>query len=425
MKQFNRVGRQPLALYLLVLFLFSFGPELVVARQSQTAETAKRKAPGLRIDPAKLAKINVVMESAEKKGKVVGCSALVSKGDDEVFFNTWGMRDREHQLPMKRDTIFRIYSMSKPITSVAVMQLVEKGLIDLDDPVAKYLKEFSDLKVAKPSGQDDFVEIEPKRVMTVRDLLRHTSGLTYGFFAKTPVDLLYLKSGILILDRNIAQTVQKLGKIPLKNHPGSQFEYSVSTDVLGRLIEVVSGEGFDQYLSTHIFEPLEMHDTCFTVPQEKLDRLAVMYRDDAKGELQPSPALASYRFVNQANKFYSGGGGLCSTVDDYLNFSRMLISYGQFKGKTILKRETLEQMFTNQLRKIDNRPRNGFQFGLGFRIERGKLGTEYSWGGIAGTRFWVNPEQKLISIFMVQVNPYGQRRLGKSVRKIAYDALVR
>ncbi len=383
------------------------------------------QADGFDVD--RLDRINSIMSQGVEQGTIPGCSALVFKDGKEVFFNTWGYQDIKNQIPISRDTIFRIYSMSKPITSVAAMQLVEQGKMKLDDPVAKYLKEFADLQVAdlknKKTDDDELPTVPPKRAMTVRDLLRHTSGLSYGFFDREhPVDQVYMKQGVMVWDRTIAQTVKKLGDIPLKYHPGTRFEYGASSDVLGRLIEVVSGQRFDRYLQKNLFEPLQMKDTHFVIPKEKRDRLAVMYRDNSQGELVPARSRSSSRFISDSNEFFSGGGGLCSTIDDYLNFSQMLINKGQFEGRQILKPETLKEMFTNQLASIDSPPR-GFRFGLGFRVSQQRGGKDYSWGGIAGTRFWVHPDLNMISLYMIQVNPYGDRSFGNRVRSISYGAL--
>ena len=400
-----------------LLILFVAQHEL--GAQSEPGPSQK----GLQLHVPTLKKVDTLLERAVTDGKLVGCNALIFHSGKEAYYGQFGQQDARQDTPIRRNTIFRIYSMSKPITSVAAMQLVEKGLLKLDEPVDTYLKPLGDLKVAKIESKQIAKELPLERRMLVRDLLRHTSGLTYGFFANTPVDNLYKQKGILFRDRDIAEMVNKLGEIPLKTQPGTKFEYSISTDVLGRVIEVASGQSLDRYLKENIFSPLEMHDTSFVVPEDKLDRFAEMYRE-ARGKLVPSPAMSSARFVNPDNKFFSGGGGLCSTIDDYLKFCQMLIHEGRAGNATILRPETLEEMFTNQLQSIQNPP-SGFRFGLGFRISPGKLGEDYSWGGIAGTRFWVNPKQKLIVLFMTQVNPYGQRNYGRQIRKISYEALIR
>ena len=355
--------RFPLILIGLLIQAVGLGPRGIGSQA--WSQSPDRQVEGVKqadsFDTKRLDLINSVMSRGVETGKIPGCSALVFKDGKEVFFNTWGYQDAENEIPMSRDTLFRIYSMTKPITSVAAMQLVEQGKMSLDDPVSRYLKEFTDLQVADGTSEKnekgELVTVPPKRAMTVRDLLRHTSGLSYGFFDRDhPVDQIYMKRGVMIWDRTLAETVEKLGEIPLKYQPGSQFEYSASSDVLGRLIEVVSGQRFDRYLQQHLFDPLEMTDTHFLVPEEKRDRLAVMYRDNRNGELVPARSRSSRRYTSESNEFFSGGGGLCSTIDDYLNFSLMLVEGGQFKGRQIIKPETLETMFTNQLTSIDSPP---------------------------------------------------------------------
>jgi CubicO group peptidase (beta-lactamase class C family) len=390
MPMFNRIVVLSLGLALL---LTSFG-------QAQQ----KKRNPFQRFEK--------IMQAAVDDGKVIGHSALAFKDGEEIYFNQWGLRNKKDGLAIERDTIFRIYSMSKPITSVAVMQLVEAGKIDLDEPISTYLPDLGDMKVRK--GDE---EIPARREITTRDLLRHTSGLTYGFFGNTPVDKAYRSNGILLTDQNVEQTVEKLGKLPLLYQPGQRFHYSVSTDVLGRLVEVASEQRFDDYLSEHIFQPLNMNDTFFTVPKDKQDRFAEIYAGE-DGALKPKSALSSYRFLN-ANDFDSGGGGLCSTLDDYLQFCKMLIAGGTLNDHQFLKNETINEMFTNQLADIDQRSRN-FKFGLGFRISPQG---DYGWGGAAGTRFWVNPEKQVAILYMVQISPYGNRNWGDRFRDAVYNSL--
>lgn len=357
--------------------------------------------------------IDDAMQQAVDEAKVVGHSALIFHRGEVVYYDGWGNRNREKGQPVERDTIFRIYSMSKPITSVAVMQLVEAGKIQLDAPVEDFLPPFQNLTVLEGNA-----EVPPKRKMTVRDLLRHTSGLTYGFFGNTQVDRAYRTSGILISDKDLEQMVVKLANIPLLHHPGQRFHYSASTDVLGRIVEVASEMRFGDYLQTHIFEPLEMKDTFFTVPRDKRERFAELYRGE-DGDLKPAPRLSSFRFLNTTD-FESGGGGLCSTIDDYLNFCKMLLNGGSYQGKQILKEETLKLMFTNQLGDRVEQSSRQFKFGLGFRISDRE---DYSWGGAAGTRFWINPKEQLAILYMVQINPYGGRNWGEQVRELTYQAL--
>ncbi len=367
--------------------------------------------PGtVQLDGKKLESIDAYMQKQVEEGEVVGCLGLIARGDKVAYFRTWGDMNREKKQPMQADTIFRIYSMSKPITSVAAMQLVEQGKMNLDDPVSKYLPALKDMQVLNGAKS-----IPAKTAITVRHVMSHQAGFTYGFFGNTEVDQAYRKAGILMFEPTIEDTVRKLGKIPLQFEPGTRFHYSVATDVLGRLVEVVSGERFDRYLEKHIFEPLKMVDTSFMVPKEKLNRFAEMYREDS-GQLKPSNRWSNARFVNPANKYFSGGGGLCSTTNDYLRFCRALLHGGDLDGVRILKADSIKQMTTNQLKTP------GFRFGLGFRITPEG---EYSWGGAAGTRFYINPKRNLIGIYMIQINPYGNRKHGGKMREITRAADMR
>jgi CubicO group peptidase (beta-lactamase class C family) len=362
-----------------------------------------------------LAKIKPAMDRHIQDGQLVGGSGLVARNGKIIYAEVWGQRDREKQLPVEHDTIFRIYSMSKPITSVGAMMLVDAGKLQLDDPVSKYLPELANRKVLVKS--DDAKEAV--REITIRDLLRHTSGLTYGFFGNSEVDQQYKRAGILITDLTLEDTIKKLSGIPLLHQPGSRWHYSVSTDVLGRVIEVVSGQSLDQYFQTQIFEPLGMTDTFFTVPAEKLPRLAQMYVPNGDSGLKPANPLESVRFVSPANRFYSGGGGLCSTTQDYLTFCRMLLNDGQLNGKRLLRPKTVRAMRTDQLEK-DTKRSSAFQFGLGFSINQQGV---YRWGGAAGTRFFIDPKNNLILIYMVQIKPTGRYEFGSEMERLVYAAM--
>ncbi len=384
------------------------------ATESRVSEKAKEMGFDLR----KLDSIHRDMSVKARTGEFIGCSTIVCRNNEEIYFGQWGFQDQRKQEPLKRDTIFRIYSMSKPITSIAAMQLVEQGKLDLDAPITVYIPEFADLKVLEDKRGS--VEVAARRMMTIRDLMRHTSGLTYGFFGNTRVDQEYRNRGVLVTDLNLKSTVGKLAKIPLLNHPGTMFHYSASTDVLGYVVEVVSQQPLNEYLKANIFDPLEMSDTFFTVPTEKQDRFAQLYRPEDGGKLTVANPVQSIRFYDQNNTYFSGGAGLCSTIDDYLKFCRMLLAEGKVNETQIIKAETLKHVFSNQLGQIERSPGRQFQFGLGFRIfPEGDFG----WGGAAGTRFWVNPKKNLAIVFMTQIMPYGSRDLGESVREVVYSSL--
>lgn len=365
-------------------------------------------------DEAGLAALDELFEADVEAGRLVGCLALVARGDDVAYARTFGQRDREAELPMTEDTIFRIYSMSKPITSVAVMMLVERGKLELDAPVAEYLPEFEDVKVL-----EDGEEVAPEQAMTVRDLLRHTSGLTYGFFGNSPIDQRYKRAGILSRQKDLDELSRKLATIPLLHQPGTRWHYSVSTDLLGRLVEVATDQRFGDFLQEQLFAPLGMTDTSFTVPKQEQGRLAQMYRRGGDG-LVPSPPLSSWRFLFE-NEFDSGGGGLCSTAGDYLRFARMLLGEGVLDGVRVLKAETVREMTRDQLEELPGRSR-GFRFGLGVSIDRKG---RYGWGGAAGTRFWVDPRNGEIGLFMVQINPYTAGEYEGRMKRLVEQARAR
>ena len=399
---------------------------------SSSPTTGEEKVVGDNQGRGTFAPLDQFLTDSVKKGRIVGASALVIQDKAERFYGSWGYKDADKGERIDRDTIFRIYSMTKPITSLAAMQLVEQGKMDLDDPVSDYLQEFANLGVIESAEKS-----KNPRQMTIRDLLRHTSGLTYGFFdLGNPIDQLYLQRDVNA-SRNLAQLVKRLSDIPLKHPPGTQFEYSVSTDVLARVIEVVSDQRFDEYLQKKILGPLDMVDTSFVVPADKRHRLATMYSDDGNGGLTVTPAETSKNFTDDSLELFSGGGGLCSTIDDYAKFAEMLVNKGQSRsGKQIINASTLTEMFTNQLAGID-RPKktllnadapwvqDDFAFGLGFSISNSQWGTDYTWNGIAGTQFWVNPEKGSIMIYMVQVFPLMGHDLAGDVKRLCYQSLSR
>ena len=408
----------------------------------------------LGLSAERLERIGETMQAYVDNGEIVGAMGLIARHGKVAYIKTWGKRDRESGAPMTNDTIFRIYSMSKPITSVAVMMLYEEGHFLLQDPVAKYLPELAEMRVAifdesevapatfnLPDPDEDPADAQPssisvdtvpaERSITVQDLLRHTSGLTYGFFGNSPVDKIYMEQGILVRDANIADTVRKLGSIPLKYQPGTTWEYSVSIDVLGRLVEVLSGMAFDDFLTERIFGPLGMKDTGFFVPEEKLDRFAQMYTRDEQGQLEPSHPQMSRNYVKDPALF-SGGGGLVSTAGDYLRFCQMMLNGGELDGARLLSRKTIELMTVDHLGDIYNGRRpTGYGFGLGFAVAQdlARIGIptsigEYNWGGAAGTKFWIDPKEDLIGIFMVQILPHTNLTYGTEFKIQAYQAIV-
>ena len=371
------------------------------------------------MSPEKLGQVSPAVQELVDAEKIAGASVLVARRGKVVFFETFGMMDKEAGTPVAEDTIFRFYSMTKPVTSVAVMMLVEQGKIKLDDPVSKYIESFKNLKVYDESG----TPVEPAREMTVRDLLRHTSGLTYGFFGNTEVDKMYRKRGVLDRKTSLKDMVEKLGEIPLLHQPGTKWHYSVSTDVLGYLVEKVSGESLDAFFRNRIFEPLGMKDTGFYVPAQKVDRFAVCYSPMPGQGLTISDDPRQSEFLRKPG-LLSGGGGLVSTIGDYLQFCLMLLNKGELDGKRLLRTETVEMMTRNQLPDSVSWMGQGFGLGFSVRVTEGKHGAgEYGWGGAASTHFWIHPKHELIVIALSQLMPYSNQ-LANAVKPLVYEAIV-
>jgi CubicO group peptidase (beta-lactamase class C family) len=339
--------------------------------------------------------------------------------------------------------------MSKPITGVGLMILHEEGKFQLTDPVAKYLPELAKLEVREertdPATGEVTVHTHPARnPITVRDLLRHTAGFTYGFFGDTEVDRRYRESGILLEDKNLAETVTKLGQLPLLFEPGTQWHYSVAVDVQGRLIEVLSGKPLDRFLEERVFAPLGMSDTSFTVANKEWKRLAILYSPEGTGSgsdlfltasggkkpLVPADPDRADRGYREGGTYFSGGGGLVSSAVDYLHFAQMLLNGGELDGKRILSRKSVELMTTDHLGDIPGLWSPGYGFGLGFAVledvgATGALGSvgEFNWGGAAGTRFWVDPKEGLIGIYMIQILPHTGLPYGTEFRSFTYQAI--
>jgi len=380
-------------------------------------------------------------------GKIAGALTLVARRGEIAHLSPIGLMDRERGKSMTEDTIFRIYSMTKPITSVALMMLHEHGHFQLDDAVHKLIPvpAWRDLRVYQMGNHPEFLTTPCQRPMTVRDLLRHTSGLTYGFMERTNVDAAYRKLGIGSIDEPFDGTlhdmVQLLATLPLEFSPGTAWNYSVSTDVLGYLVEVLSGEPFDQYLRRHIFEPLGMRDTAFRVPAQEVDRFAACY-DRGPGKklrLQDDPPTSPYL---AAPKLLSGGGGLVSTAADYLRFCRMLLAGGELDGVRLLGPRTIEFMARNHLPDgkdltdlsvgaFSETPYEGTGFGLGFSVKldpvrSGVIGSvgEYAWGGAASTIFWIDPAEDLIVIFLTQLMPSATFNFRGQLQSIIYSAII-
>jgi len=387
-------------------------------------------------------------------GRFPGTQTLIYRRGAIAHSAVQGYADLERKKPMQDDTIFRIYSMTKPITSVAFMMLVEEGRVALDEPVHKYIPQWQDLRVFQAGTTPPFLTRPVTRPMQIVDLLRHTSGLTYGFQQRSNVDAAYRAKKIGEVEKagTMQSMIDDLASIPLEFSPGEAWNYSVSTDVIGYLIEKISGQPFEQFLRERIFQPLGMHDTDFHVPAAKAHRFAACYNatpggmatfhsPGAKGglTLQDDPPTSSFL---EPPSFISGGGGLCSTAADYLTFCRALLNRGELGGVRLLAPKTLALMTTNHLpggKDLTQLSRSlfseatyaGIGFGLGFSISidpalsliPGSPG-EYAWGGAATTSFWIDPAEDLIAIFMTQVLPSSAYPVRRELRTLVYSAIT-
>ncbi len=379
--------------------------------------------------------------------KLAGAVTIVGRRGKVAHFEAYGMMDIEVGKPMQRDTIFRIYSMTKPTAAVGVMMLCEEGKLELDAPASNYMPEFSDMKVVVDPDADEVEGVDAEREMTVRDLLRHSSGLPGAALYmtnKSALGVLYREAGLHRLhEGNLQDMVEKLGTIPLLYQPGTKWHYSISADVLGRLIEIVSSQSFDVFLAERIFEPLGMEDTAFYVPADKIDRFSGMYGPSPDGGLQSVEAAAggtgNYSATSfiELPKLLSAGGGLVSTASDFMRFCLMLSNKGTLAGKRLLKAESVELMTRNQLPEhlipLDKKPDDrysGLGFGLGVSVRvyqtdwvpASQIG-EYGWIGGTSTEFWISPRDELVAITLAQHMPFSE--LSETVKPLVYEALER
>jgi CubicO group peptidase (beta-lactamase class C family) len=348
------------------------------------------------------------MMSLVDQGRLAGVVTMVARHGKVVEFEAAGKRDVAANLPMQKDSIFRIYSMTKPITGVAMMMLFEEGKWQLDDPVAKFIPEFSSLKVYGTDAAGNMVLKDQAHPVTMRELMSHTGGFTYGFFSNTPVDKLQREADILNVDITLEQMIKRIAKLPLNTQPGSEWHYSISTDIQGYIVEKLSGMPFAEFLDKRIFKPLNMVDTGFYVPAAKLNRFAEFYDYAADGRLQVYKGALNHDFSAKP-ALSSGGGGLVSTATDYMRFCQMLLNGGKLDGVRLLGPRTVQLMRTNVLAPSMPIYVPGAGFGLDFAVYTdpaaagGYYGKgTYWWGGAAGTWFWIDPVEDLIVIGMIQ-----------------------
>lgn len=384
----------------------------VALAQAQSLPSAKPEQVGLSTE--RLNKVTAMLKADVEKGVIPGAILLVARHGKIAWFDTVGTRNPETKAPMTRDSIFRIYSMSKPITSVAAMVLFEDGKFNLSEPVSKYIPQLGGLKVGvEKSDADGKVTLElvpAQRNMTIQDLFRHTSGLTYGFFGNTLVKKMYVDTKVWNDYPSNAELVDRLAKLPLASQPGTVWDYSHSTDVLGRLVEVISGQSLYQFEKERLLDPLGMTSTSFYVTDRaKQDRIVEPFPNDRNFGID-----ADFNDPRVVQKWESGGGGMVSTAMDYARFLQMLLNGGSLDGKRVLGPKTVAYMTADHVGTSVAPgplylPGVGFGFGLGFAVRKdagvsplaGSVG-EYNWGGAGGTYFWVDPKEEMFVVFMMQ-----------------------
>ena len=401
------MSRLPRAIVAAIIWLAA-GPSLAAA-----LEMAKPRQVGM--SDARLEQITDITRGYVEDGRIAGVITMVARHGRLVHFEAVGSRGADDDRPLTKDALFRIYSMSKPITAVAAMQLYERGLFQLSDPISKFVPELADLTVLNGNGEEE----PASGPITMQQLLTHTAGFSYGFDPDDPVDQKYRESRALGVE-DLDEFARVLAGLPLKYHPGTQWHYSVAVDVTGLIVERLSGQRFDIYLKEHIFDPLGMTDTFFSVPEDKWDRFLPNHRWDRQANALKTLGPESYDRFRDVTMF-SGGGGLVGTAMDYMRFAEMLRNGGSLDGNRILSPRTVEFMTLNHLPASistggsgENPGRgngtDGFGFGLGFGLvtdvaASGVMGSvgEYSWGGAAGTIFWVDPVEDFVVVAMIQL----------------------
>ena len=383
----------------------------------------------------RLERIHAAMQRYVGEGKTAGVLTMVARGGKLAFCDAVGLMNIKARAPMADDAIFRIYSMTKPITSVAALILLEEGLFRLTDPVSDTIPARKGLKVLKFGSGGQMGLEDARREITIRDLFTHSAGFSYGFNDNDYLDELYRKQlwpKIDADDASLETLIGCLAEQPLAFQPGTAFRYSLSIDVLGRLVEVVSGRPLDAFFRERIFEPLGMDDTAFWVPPEKVSRFALNYGPDEKrpGKLKDIDPLRKSGYLRQGS-FFSGGGGLVSTAHDYLRFCQMLLNGGALDGERILGRKTVELLRANHLPEgvyEDENRAYGFGLGGNVLIHAGRapvMGTpgSWGWGGAAGTKFWIDWQEQLIGLLMQQIMP-DTEPIGNTFKNLVYGALV-
>jgi len=406
----------------------STGPVLTEASPASAGMSAERLA---RID-------NVINEYIDKKW-IAGATVLIARNGKIIYYKGVGYDDIDKKTPMKKDAICRIASQTKAITSVAVMMLYEEGKLLLGDPVSKYIPEFKNPKVLDKFNPADttYTTVPAKREITIHDLLTHTSGIAYAQIGSKESNAIYYKAGVVggigVGKIVLGDKMKILGGLPLMHQPGEKFTYGLNTDLLGYLVEVISGMNLDQFFRKKIFEPLGMKDTYFYLPREKRNRLATLYTEDStkhikkNGETYELNGTLYVDYPNMDGTYYSGGGGLSSTAYDYSIFMQMMLNGGEYNGKRILSRSSVRMMTTNQIGDIDF---GNNKFGLGFGIATEKTVVDspvspgtFDWGGMFSSSYWIDPKEKIIAQLFLQLFPNSHGDIHQKFRVLVYQAI--
>jgi CubicO group peptidase (beta-lactamase class C family) len=405
---------------------------------AQSLPTAKPEEVGL--SSQRLARMNETMERYVKEGRIAGVVTLIVRRGQVAHFGAFGKADIEANVPMATDSIFRIASQTKAITSTAIMMLMEEGKLVLSDPVSKFIPAFKNTTVAveyrdgSAPSKPIMLTMSAKRAITIRDLLTHTSGISYGEEPLTAST--YQAAGIqrwYFADRNepIAAVIDRLAKLPFDAQPGEKYLYGYSTDILGVVVEKASGMSLDEFFRTRIFTPLKMVDTYFFLPQEKKARLTAVYSAAADGSITraPNPGQGQGDYVDGPRMCFSGGAGLVSTAMDYARFLQMYLNGGELDGVRLLSPKTVELITSNHIGSLKDEGR--FGFGLGFEITEhvgrsGRPGSvgEFGWGGAYHTYYWADPQEQLVAVFMTQLRPDGMINIQPTFRALVYQAIV-
>jgi CubicO group peptidase (beta-lactamase class C family) len=388
------------------------------------------------ISSARLERLSATLESYVQDGRLPGSVTLVMRRGEVVYHEAHGWRDRENAAAMPRDAIFRIASQSKALISVGILMLQEEGALLLSDPLEKYVPSFAKLRVAVPREGGGYDLVPAKRSITLRDLLMHTAGIAYGSGISSDLWKAAGIQGWYFADRNepVSAVVERMGALPLESQPGERWVYGYATDILGVVIEKVSGKTLDAFLREKIFEPLAMRDTHFYLPSAKQNRLAVVYGADSAGKgLYRLPdgngVNTQGAYTRKDGVAYSGGAGLLSTASDYARFLRMLLAGGSLDGKRLLSRKSVELMISNGLGDVGYRDGEGFGLGFSISTDVGRRGVpgslgEFGWGGAYHSVYWVDPREDLIVVYLTQLMPAGKIDDHAKLRALIYQAII-